>query len=98
MWPILRKMGLARPLTWSNTIHMVLPNYKLPPVSKAYHLVQILQTLVPNYSILCSLSDFLMPYQPGSKGWEARSQDPFPPASGSQERQDTWLGQQMERE
>lgn len=98
MRPILRKMGLARPLTWSNTIHMVLPNYKLPPVSKAYHLVQILQTLVPNYSILCSLSDFLMPYQPGSKGWEARSLDPFPPASGSQERQDTWLGQQMERE
>ena len=62
MRPIQKKMGPARPLVWSNTIHMVLPNYKLPPVSRAYQLVQILQTLVPNYSILCSLSDFLMSF------------------------------------
>ena len=71
--PIQKKMGQGRPLAWSNTIHVVLPNYKLPPVSRAYQLVQILQTLVPNYSILCSLSDFLMPDQPGSKGCEAGS-------------------------
>lgn len=77
----------------------LLENYKLPPVPIAYRLVQILQTLVPNYSILCLLSDFLVPDQPESKGWGARSQDPFPPPlPGSQETQDTWLQQQMEWE
>lgn len=73
-------------------------NHKLPPVPRAYQLVQILHILVPNYSILCLLSDFLLPDEPGSKGWGARSQDPFLPPSGRQEIQDTWLEEQMEQD
>lgn len=65
MWPTQKKMGPARPLT---STMWLLKNYKLPPISRAYQLVQILQTLVPNYSILCLHSDFLMPDQPGCKG------------------------------
>lgn len=77
MGPIQKKMGPARPLTSST---WPFKNNWLPLVPKAYQLVQILQTLVPNYSSLCLLSDFLMHDQPGSKDWgpEARTHSPHP--------------------
>lgn len=69
MGPTQKKMGPARPLTWVKHHPCGHLKSRLPPVPRAYQLVQILQILVPNYSSLCLLSDFLRPDQPGSKGW-----------------------------
>lgn len=85
-WPTQEKMGPCRPPDHGQMSSLWLfKNRGLPPVPRAYQLRQSLQILVPNYSILCLLSDFLLPDQPGSKGWGARSRDPYLPPSGRQE-------------
>lgn len=78
--------------TWLFKIH------KLPPVSKAYQLVQILQALVPNYCILCLFSGFIILTSLGPRTVGAGARTLFSHPQRSQGTQDTWLGQQMEQE